>query len=179
MALGVPVAGPFPMPRRHAGRVREEHTLPPCYEIPPRQVPQHDSTYLEVLTKSIFQAGFSWPVIRDKWPNFQRAFEGFDIDTVASYGAREVERLLSDAGIVRNGRKIEATIQNARIMQGLIAEYGSIHAYLRNMDGLPYAERRRRLTRRFHHLGPTGAFVFLYTVGEDVPDWEQRRDEDV
>lgn len=153
--------------------------MAPRYEIPPRQVPKRDSTYLEVLTKSIFQAGFSWQVIRDKWPNFQRAFEGFEVDTVAGYGAREVERLLSDSGIVRNGRKIEATIQNARIMQGLIAEYGSMHAYLRSMDGLRYAERRRRLTRRFQHLGPTGTFVFLYTVGEDVPDWEQRRADDV
>lgn len=151
----------------------------PPYEIPPRQVPESDSGYLEVLTKSIFQAGFCWQVIRDKWPGFRRAFDGFDVDTVAGYGARDVERLLADMGIVRNGRKIEATVQNARIAQRLIAEHGSIHAYLRSLDGLRYAERRRRLTRLFHHLGPTGAFVFLYTVGEEVPDWEQRAAEDV
>ncbi|MDI7274501.1 MAG: DNA-3-methyladenine glycosylase I [Anaerolineae bacterium] len=150
-----------------------------CHEIPPRQVPATDSGYLEILTKSIFQAGFSWEVIRQKWPDFRRAFDGFDVDTVASYGAEDVDRLLADPGIVRNGRKIEATIQNARIMQRLIAEYGSVHAYLRSLDGQSYAQRRRELTRRFHHLGPTGAFVFLYTVGEDVPHWEQRRAEDV
>jgi DNA-3-methyladenine glycosylase I len=148
--------------------------MSPCYEIPPRKVPESDSGYLEILTKSIFQAGFSWEVIREKWPHFRRAFHGFEVETVAEYGAGDVERLLGDPGIVRNGRKVEATIQNARIMQGLIAEYGSIYRYLRSLDGLPYAERRRHLTRRFHHLGPTGTFVFLYTVGEDVPDWEQR-----
>ena len=148
--------------------------MPYAYEIPPRQVPASDSGYLEVLTKSIFQAGFSWDVIRDKWPNFRRAFDGFDIETVAAYGQHDIERLLADPGIVRNGRKIAATIQNARIMQGLIAEYGSIYRYLRSLDGLSYAQRRRELTRRFHHLGPTGCFVFLFTVGEDVPSWEER-----
>lgn len=153
--------------------------MSPSYEIPPRRIPGSDSGYLEILTKAIFQAGFSWGVIRDKWPNFCRAFDGFDVETVANYGARDVDRLLSDPGIVRNGRKVEATIQNARIMRGLIAEYGSIYNYLRSLDGLSYAERRRRLTRRFHHLGPTGAFVFLYTVGEDVPDWEQRKSDEV
>ena len=145
-----------------------------AYEIPPRQVPTSDNTYLEILTKSIFQAGFSWDVIREKWPNFRRAFDNFDIETVAGYGARDVDRLLADRGIVRNGRKIEATIQNARIMRELIAEYGSFYNYLRTLDGLSYAEKRRLLTRRFHHLGPTGLFVFLYTVGEEVPNWEDR-----
>ena len=148
--------------------------MPYAYEIPPRQVPARDSGYLEVLTKSIFQAGFSWDVIRDKWPNFRRAFDGFHIDTVAAYGQHDIERLLADPGIVRNGRKIAATIQNARIMQGLIAEYGSIYRYLRSLDGLSYAQRRRELTRRFHHLGPTGCFVFLFTVAEDVPSWDER-----
>ncbi len=150
-----------------------------AYEIPPRQAPATDNGYLEILTKSIFQAGFSWDVIRQKWPHFQRAFDGFDIETVADYGERDVDRLLADPGIVRNGRKIEATIQNARIMRELIDEYGSIHRYLRSLDGLSYAQRRRALTRRFHHLGSTGCFVFLYTVGEDVPDWEERAAEDI
>jgi len=149
------------------------------YEIPPRRAPESDNGYLEILTKSIFQAGFSWDVIRQKWPHFRRAFEGFDIETVAGYGEPDLDRLLADPQIVRNGRKIAATIQNARIMRGLIAEHGSIHAYLRSLDGLGYAERRRLLTRRLHHLGPTGAFVFLYTVGEEVPDWEQRAADDV
>ncbi len=64
-------------------------------------------------------------------------------------------------------------------MERLIAEFGSIHAYLRTLDGQTYVQRRRELTRRFHHLGTTGCFVFLYTVGEDVPDWEQRNSDDV
>ena len=143
-------------------------------EIPPQERPADDAGYLEQLTKAIFRSGFSWKVIRDKWPNFQRVFDNFDVERVAAYGDREVDRLLGDSGIVRNGRKIEATIRNAGIMSQLSAEYGSFHAYLRSLDGLDYADRRKELARRFDHLGPTGVFVFLYSVAEPVPAWEDR-----
>lgn len=143
-------------------------------EIPPRERPPDDAGYLEQMTKAIFRAGFSWPVVRDKWPHFQAAFEHFEVDRVAAYDERDLERLLNDRGIVRNGRKIEATIHNARVIRELIAEHGSFHHYLRSLDGLDYPARRRALEDRFSHLGPTGVFVFLYTVAEPVPAWEDR-----
>ena len=148
----------------------------PSYEIPPREKPKDDNGYLEMLTKAIFQSGFSWAVIRNKWPNFQRAFDGFDVDRVAAYDDRDMDRLLSDEGIVRNGRKIAATIYNAGQFQRIRDEYGSFHAYLRSTDDQPYAARRRALTRRFKNLGPTGVYVFLYTVDEEVPSWAERND---
>jgi DNA-3-methyladenine glycosylase I len=146
------------------------------YEVPPRKRPSGDNGYLEELTKAIFQAGFSWRVIRDKWPNFQVAFDGFDLATVAGYGQPDVERLVEDATIVRNRRKIESTIHNARVMWDLCQEHGSFHAYLRSLDSLDYAGRRTALTHQFRNLGPTGAYVFLWCVDEDVPEWEQRKD---
>ena len=72
------------------------------YEIPPRKRPADDSGYLEELTKAIFQAGFSWRVIRDKWPNFQQALDGFDIETVAGYGEPDVERLMPFGQFLRS-----------------------------------------------------------------------------
>jgi DNA-3-methyladenine glycosylase I len=150
----------------------EEVIMP--YEIPPRVKPAGDNGYFEELTRAIFQAGFSWRVIRDKWPNFKRAFDGFDIAVVAGYGEPDLERLAADPGIVRNRRKIEATVRNARVMWDLIQEYGSVYAYLRSLDELDYAGRRQELGRRFHNLGPTGVFVFLWSVAEEVPDWEDR-----
>ena len=144
------------------------------YEIPPQVKPEGDAGYLEQMTKAIFQAGFNWRVIRDKWPSFQAAFDGFDVATVAGYADPDVERLVSDEGIVRNRRKIEATIQNARVMWELSQEHGSFHAYLRSLDGQDYAGRRKELTGRFRNLGPTGLFVFLWCVDEQVPDWEDR-----
>ena len=146
----------------------------PAREIPSRAKPASDDGYLEMLTKAVFQAGFSWSVIRDKWPNFQEAFGGFDVGEVAVYDEGDIDRLLRDADIVRNGRKIVATVENARTIQRLGHENGSFHNYLRYLDGLPYSQRRKTLTGLFKNLGPTGVFVFLHTVDEDVPDWHDR-----
>jgi len=146
----------------------------PGFEIPPRVTPADDNGYFEQMTKTIFQAGFSWQVVNDKWPNFQRAFDGFDVDRVAAYGPEDVDRLLSDAGIVRNGRKIEATIANALEFQTIRREFGSFANYLRSLDGLPYRERQKALSKRFKNLGRTSVFVFLWCVNEEVPAWEDR-----
>ncbi|WP_316671079.1 DNA-3-methyladenine glycosylase I [uncultured Propionibacterium sp.] len=66
-----------------------------------------------------FQSGLSWVTILRKRPAFRRAFDGFDVDRVAGYGPGDVERLMGDEGIVRNRRKIEAVITNARATMGL------------------------------------------------------------
>ena len=146
----------------------------PAHEIPSRAKPASDDGYLEMLTKAVFQAGFSWSVIRDKWPNFQEAFDGFDVGKVADYDEGDIERLLQDPGIVRNGRKVVATVENARTIQRLGHEHGSLHSYLRSLDGLPYSQRRKNLTGLFKNLGSTGVFVFFHTVDEEVPDWHDR-----
>ena len=146
----------------------------PSYEIPPQIKPDNDNGYLEQMTKAIFQTGFSWRVVNDKWPSFQQAFDDFDIDTVAAYDDRDVDRLLADEGIVRNGRKIAATIENAGEFQRIVAEHGSFNTFLRTMDDWPYSQRRSDLSKRFKGLGPTGVFVFLFCVDEAVPDWEDR-----
>jgi DNA-3-methyladenine glycosylase I len=149
--------------------------MSPTYEIPPRVVPDNDAGYFEKITQAVFQAGFSWQVIRSKWPNFRAAFVDFDVDTVASFTEIDVERLLENNGIVRNGRKIEATLHNARICRQLIAEHGSMYAYLRSMDGQTYAERQKKLVKQFKFMGPMGAYFFYYSVGEDVPKYEEWR----
>ena len=83
----------------------------------------------ERLTLEAFQSGLSWLTILRKRENFRRAFDGFDVERVAGYGAKDVKRLLADAGIVRNRRKIEATITNARAIREL-------HANNETLDGL-------------------------------------------
>lgn len=148
--------------------------MPYQVEIPPRSRPTDDDGYLEQMTKAIFQAGFSWPVIRMKWPNFVAAFEGFEVDKVAGYDVPEINRLMADASIVRNMKKIRATIENARIVVRLRREHGSFHDFLRSLDGQTYEQRQKTLTRTFKHLGRTGCFCFLYCVEEEVPAWEDR-----
>jgi DNA-3-methyladenine glycosylase I len=75
----------------------------------------------ERLTLEAFQSGLSWLTILRKRQNFRRAFDDFDVDQVADYKSKDVKRLLSDAGIVRNRRKIEAAITNAKAARELHA----------------------------------------------------------
>ncbi len=141
---------------------------------PPQKKPANDDGYFEELTKAVFRSGFSWQVIDTKWPGFQSAFDQFSIDKVSRYDDTDVERLLADEGIVRNGRKIEATIRNAQMMKSLQSDYGSFEKYLRSMDDLSYPEKSKDLQKRFSHLGRTGTYTFLWCVAEDLPDWEER-----
>ena len=143
-------------------------------EIPPKVTPDGNDGYLEELTKAIFRAGFSWRVIRDKWDRFRESFDGFDVGRVAGYGAEDITRLMGDSGIVRNQRKILATVENARTMLMLVADHGSFHGYLRSLDHLDYQQRVKELTGQFASLGRTGAFIFLHCVNEETPGWHDR-----
>ena len=136
--------------------------------------PATDSEYFNVMTKAVFRSGFSWKVVEDKWPNFRTAFDDFEVDKVASYDERDVDRLLADEGIVRNGRKIEATINNARAVHEVVEKFGSFQKYLRSMDTQSYEETAKDMKGRFSYLGKTGTYTFLWGVGEEVPEWEDR-----
>lgn len=142
--------------------------------IPPRMVPKDDAGYFEKITQAVFQAGFSWEVIRQKWPNFQQAFAGFEVPKVAAFTELDVERLVEDKGIVRNGRKIQATIHNARICQAKIAQHGSLKNWLDTLDR-EYYRRENQFCKEFKFMGPMGAFFFFWSVGEEVPEYEEWR----
>ena len=85
-----------------------------------------DRGIYERLTLEAFQSGLSWLTILRKRENFRAAFDDFDFERVAGYGGRELERLMADAGIVRNRAKIEAAIANARATAELAAGGGSL-----------------------------------------------------
>jgi DNA-3-methyladenine glycosylase I len=111
-------------------------------------VPVHDDRMLfEFLILEGAQAGLSWITILKKRGNYREAFDGFRADKIARYGAREVKRLLADAGIVRNRLKIAATIQNAKAFLAVQKEMGSFDAYLWSfVGGKPMQNRWRRMT---------------------------------
>ncbi len=88
--------------------------------------PENDRTYFENLTRVVFEAGMSWRVIANKWPNFPPAFSGFDIDKVAAYGAEDIKRLTGDASIIRNHQKILATLRSRMKRVGK----GTAHIFL-------------------------------------------------
>lgn len=94
-------------------------------------VPVHDEQKLfEFFVLDAFQAGLSWRTILHKRENFRAAFDGFDPGRIARYGDTERERLLADAGIVRNRMKIDATIHNARAFLRLRDEHGSFDDWI-------------------------------------------------
>jgi 3-methyladenine DNA glycosylase Tag len=140
-------------------------------EAPERIEPKGLNDYLAVLTRAAFQSGISWRVFEAKWPGFEAAFFGFDPERVARLTPQEVDALMADASIVRNRRKIEGTVQNARTMLDLNAEYGSFQKYLRSHGG--FEATVADLSKRFAFIGPTGAYYFLYVVGEEVPSHEE------
>ena len=143
-------------------------------EVPEKITPKNDDGYFEELTKAIFRAGFSWPVIRQKWDNFRHGFDRFNVAKVAGYGGDEITRLFNDASIVRNRRKIVNTVDNAQTFLELVQGYGSFREYLRSLDHLVYHDRVKELTALFRGLGRTSAFVFLHCVNEPTPSWQER-----
>src|SRR6186997_73019 len=94
-------------------------------------VPTHDDRELfERLALESFQAGLSWSTILRKRDAFRAAFLGFDPAVVAAFGTADRERLMADAGIVRNGAKIDATVGNAVAFLTVAQAYGSFDAFL-------------------------------------------------
>ncbi|WP_038210083.1 DNA-3-methyladenine glycosylase I [Xenophilus azovorans] len=137
-----------------------------------------DRRLFEKLSLEGFQSGLSWRTILAKRENFRAAFHRFDIDRVARFGERDVERLLQDAGIVRHRGKIEAVIHNARCAQALIAGEGSLAAYVWRHEAPPaeasapvstsaasIAMSKDLKKRGWKFVGPTTVYAFMQAMG--------------
>jgi DNA-3-methyladenine glycosylase I len=115
--------------------------------------PLHDDVALfERLTLEAFQSGLSWLTILRKRDNFRRAFDGFDIERIADYGDADFARLMDDAGIVRNRKKIDAAITNAQATRALHADGESLDELLWSFAPDPDS---RPVPRTGHDLGST------------------------
>lgn len=140
-------------------------------EAPKQIKPTKLADYLEVLSKAVFESGMNWRVIENKWPGFREAFDGFEPATVANYSPDDVDRLLADPRIIRNGRKVQATIHNAGAMLAAEQEFGSFGTYLEATR--PFDNQLADMKKRFKHVGNFGVYYFLYVVGEEVPPHEE------
>ena len=147
-------------------------------------VPEYDSRALwEKLILDGFQAGLSWITILKKRDNFRAAFEGFDPVRIARWGEADVERLLTDPGIIRHRGKIEATINNARAWEKIEARQGFDRFLWDYMDGKPLQNRftsmaevpaetdlSKRISKDlkkegFKFCGPTIVYAFMQATG--------------
>ena len=147
------------MPRSGPQGVSPEEIFP----FPVGKTPPDDRAYFEMLTWFVFGAGLNWRLLRSKWPNFEKAFDGFDYEKVARYTPKMVERLMSDAGIVRNEKKVLGTVANARELTAIVAD-GGMTRWLRSYRGDADA-LIRDVKKRFHHIGDVTARMFLTTAG--------------
>ena len=128
--------------------------------------PIHDDNQLFArLILEINQAGLSWTTILNKKDNFFRAFDNFEIDKVARYGQKQKDRLLQDAGIIRNRLKIDATIENAKVIKGLQKEFGSFKNWLDKHHPLTKEEWVKLFKKTFRFTGGEIVGEFLMSSG--------------
>lgn len=140
-------------------------------EAPEQIRPTGLPDYLEVMTKAVFQSGISWKVIEAKWDGFREAFEAFDPERVADLTPKDVDRLAADTRIVRNRRKIEATVHNAETMLALDRDHGGFPSHLRSFAD--FDDLAADIKKRFKFMGDMGTYYWLYVVGEPVPPHEE------
>ena len=148
-------------------------------------VPVHDDQKLfEFMVLDAMQAGLSWRIVLQKRENFEEALEGFDLSKIAKYGDRDLERLVTNAGIIRNRQKLAATITNARSAITVQQEFGSLDTYLwQFVDGRPTLNAWTETSqvpakspvaevmskdlkkRGFKFVGPTICYAFMQAAG--------------
>jgi DNA-3-methyladenine glycosylase I len=137
-----------------------------------------DRRLFEKLCLEGFQSGLSWRTILAKRENFRAAFDGFDFERIARYGARDVKRLLGDAGIVRHRGKIEAVVNNAQRAREMVEAHGSLAAFIwryeakqagkpqsasTTAESIALSKDLKKLGWKF--VGPTTVFAFMQAMG--------------
>ena len=143
-----------------------------------------DRRLFELLVLESAQAGLSWITILRRREGYRRAFDGFDPERIASYGPDRISALLCDTGIIRNRKKIESAVSNARAFLGIRETFGSFSAYLWGfVDGKPVVNEWKEMTevpaktdlsetisrdmksRGFSFFGPVACYAFLQSAG--------------
>jgi len=126
-----------------------------------------DDRWLSAMAKCLFQAGFNWKVIEAKWPGTEEAFDGFNPQRVASYHDDDMDRLLSDNRIVRNGAKVAAVIENAHFIRALASEHGSAGAFFANWPNETFTDLLTVLSKQGARLGGITGQRMLRMMGRD------------
>ena len=145
--------------------------MPDESKAPKKIKPQSLNDYLEIMVKVVFQSGMSWQVVENKMPGIKEAFKDFDVVAVADFDERDLEALGQDTRVIRNQRKLQAIVNNARRMLELEKEHGSFQSYLRAHGD--FDATMKVIRKDFKFMGPFGVFYFLYVVGENVPEHEE------
>ena len=138
-----------------------------------------ESAMFEALTLGVFEVGLSWSTVFGKRDAFRRAFHDFNVGQVAAMTEQDVSRLMQDASIIRNQRKIQATIDNARAMMASSPKLAELAMTYETTSGraprsvaelpasTPQAEEfaKRLKSQGYHFVGPTSVYAFMQNIG--------------
>ena len=161
------------------------HKLAIVYHDEEWGVPVHDDyKHFEYLVLDAFQAGLSWNTILNKRENFRKAFDNFDFEKIGKYNDKKIEKLLNDAGIIRNRLKISSTVSNAIAFMKVRAEFGSFDNYVwKFIGGRPIVNQSKELKdippktalsdamskdllkRGFRFVGSTICYAYMQAAG--------------
>lgn len=133
--------------------------------------PRSDDELFERMSLQIFQAGLNWKMILSKRDNFLKSFDRFKIAKVAKFDHQKLHELLNDRGILRNRRKIESVINNARVIKEIQKDFKSFQNYL---DSLPnrFKPIQIEFRKRFKFMGPEISRMFIFNIGKIAPPHE-------
>ena len=121
-----------------------------------------DDQYFAVLTKIVFATGFSRRIVESRWSAFEEQFAHFDPEHVRQFDPSDVEKLLvPDSGIVKNRRKVMATLQNAAICCRIAHQYGSLSEFIGETMKKEEVEAQRVLQKTFCLIGESGAVALF------------------
>jgi len=126
-----------------------------------------ESRFLAEMTRCIFQAGFVWRVINQKWSGFENVFHGFDINAVLGLLPEDWEEIREDKRIVRNGQKISSVRVNAQLIEDISLEYGSFSQFISDWPESDLIGLLALLKKRGARLGGNSGQRFLRNVGKD------------
>ncbi len=140
--------------------------------IPPQEKPVDEKGYFEILSKAVFNAGFSYQVVNTKWEGIKEVFEEFNPKILSNWTIDEISDALESPKIIRNAKKVKAIVSNSKVFLELVEEYNSFENYLKSFRDKTYEERQQIIAKQFKWLGPTGAHFFLWSIGEDAPPCE-------
>jgi DNA-3-methyladenine glycosylase I len=142
------------------------------FPFPAGKTPPDDRAYFEMMSWFVFGSGLNYKVVRSKWDKFRRAFDNFDPANVARYTDDDVDRLLSDPGLIRNGKKVAGTVANAREVVGIAKESGGMTPHIRRYRADAPA-LIKDVRNRFAFMGDTTVRLFLTCAGAlEYQTWE-------
>ena len=127
-----------------------------------------DDRWLSSMTKRVFQSGFVWRVVENKWPDFETVFHGFAVDKVLGMPEPELDAAAADTRLIRNRTKIYTVPQNAGFVQEISAEYGSFGAFVADWPDDDIVGLWEVLKKRGARLGGNSGPFFLRSMGKDT-----------